>query len=50
LAGFLTPIAPPTTKATTTNAIQPQIAFLRCWALQRPMRAANVEFCTWFLA
>src|ERR1041384_327153 len=32
-----------------TNAIQPQMAVLRCLALQRPMRAANVLVCTWFL-
>src|SRR3954471_3245405 len=44
--GFLTPTAPPMTKATATNAIQPQIAVLRCCALQRPARAANVLACT----
>ena len=33
----------PITSATTTKASQPKIAFLRCWALQRPMRWAR--FC-----
>ena len=35
------PIMPPPTVATTTNAIQPRIAILRCCALQRPARAAR---------
>src|SRR5207342_2726745 len=43
--GFLTPMAPPMTKAMATKASQPQIAFLRCWALQRPARAAKVFEC-----
>src|SRR5262245_19906891 len=34
------------TNATTTNAIQPQIAVFRCCALHRPARAANVFACT----
>src|SRR5207248_969156 len=34
------------TKATTTNAIQPQMAVLRCWAHHRPMRVAIVLVCT----
>ena len=33
------------TKAMATKASQPQIAFLRCWALQRPARAAKVFEC-----
>src|SRR3954466_3111497 len=44
--GFLTPTAPPMTNATATKAIQPQIAVLRCCALQRPARAAKVLACT----
>src|SRR3954447_18149948 len=40
------PMAPPTTNAMTTNAIQPRIAVLRCRALQRPARAAMLrEVC-----
>src|SRR3954447_8628613 len=38
------------TNATITKAIQPQIAVLRCCALQRPARAAKVLACTrWLL-
>ena len=47
------PSAFPITKARTTKASQPQIAFLRCVALQWPMRAAMfldlfkaAPFCT----
>src|SRR6185312_11285002 len=34
------PTAPPIAKAATTNASQPKIAVFRCFALQRPIRAA----------
>src|SRR3954454_5121657 len=34
------------TNATATKAIHPQIAVLRCFALQRPARAAKVLACT----
>src|SRR3954447_3564705 len=37
------------TNATITKAIQPQIAVLRCCALQRPARAAKVLACTQWL-
>src|ERR1043165_8764561 len=37
------------TNAMATKAIQPQMAVLRCCALQRPARAANVLACTQLL-
>ena len=37
------PTAPPATVARTTKRIHPRIALLRCWALQRPMRAARLR-------
>ena len=43
LSSVFVPTAPPTMKATITNASQPQIAVLRCSALQRPMRAATLR-------
>src|SRR6186997_2637808 len=39
------PTTLPIAKAIATNASQPQMAFLRLRALQRPMRAANVLSC-----
>src|SRR3954452_949699 len=39
------PMTLPTTNATATKANQPQIAFLRCFALHRPARAAKVFEC-----
>ena len=42
----LVPIWPPMNTAAMTNASQPNTAFLRCCALQRPARAARFCFCT----
>src|SRR5436190_20378504 len=39
------PEAVPIMKATATNASHPQIAALRCWALQRPALAARFIDC-----
>ena len=47
-SGALTPIALPITSESTTKASHPKMAFFRCWALQRPIRAAKflVSFTT----
>ena len=37
---FFVPRPLPITNATITNASHPKMAVLRCWALQRPARAA----------
>src|SRR5262249_59108954 len=47
------PAAFPAMTAITTKASQPQIASLRCWALQTPARAATPRgvipnSCLWF--
>src|SRR2546423_8944823 len=39
------PTAPPIAIAAITKASQPMIAALRCWALQRPARAARLLGC-----
>ena len=41
LVWVFVPIAPPIMNAISANASQPQMAFLRCCALQRPARAAS---------
>src|SRR5204863_8708495 len=35
----------PTANASTTSASQPKVAVFQCAALQRPTRAATLEFC-----
>ncbi len=42
---FLVPTRPPSPKATTTKASQPKVAFFQWAALQRPIRAAKLEWC-----
>ena len=41
----LVPTMPPSAKATTTKASQPKVAFFQWAALQRPIRAARLEWC-----
>ena len=40
---FFVPTMPPSPKATTTKASQPNVAVFQWCALQRPMRAARLE-------
>ena len=42
---FFMPTRPPSPKATTTKASQPKVAVFQWAALQRPMRAARLEWC-----
>src|SRR2546423_12293438 len=41
---FFVPIAPPTANATTTRASHPKVAVFQWPALQRPTRAARLEW------
>src|SRR2546421_9927748 len=42
---YFVPTTPPIAIAAITKASQPMIAALRCWALQRPARAARLLGC-----
>src|SRR5690242_16130566 len=42
---LVVPTAPPRANATTVKASQPKMAVFRCAALQRPIRAARLEWC-----
>src|SRR2546423_5223316 len=43
---FMPPAAEPMARASTTKAIHPKIAFLRCCALQWAAREARLRVCT----